>query len=158
MLQCRRTLKTLHWAKQANRKKTDPVCFHWLEEPHAVKFIETEHRAVVEGRGIRRGCFSWVQVHALQDEKFCFIIMWLYLTLLNSIFKNGYGRTCLVVQRLRIHLPTQGTRVWSLVREDPTCCGAVKPVNHDYWSPWALGPELHERSRCKEEPMHRRWE
>ena len=33
----------------------------------------------------------------------------------------------LVVQWLRIHLPMQGTRVQSLVWEDSTCCGAVKP-------------------------------
>ena len=38
----------------------------------------------------------------------------------------------LVVQRLRIHLAMQGTRVRALVREDPTCRGATKPVQHDY--------------------------
>ena len=40
--------------------------------------------------------------------------------------------TSLVVQWLRIRLPTQGTRVRALVREDPTCCGATKPVRHNY--------------------------
>ena len=29
-------------------------------------------------------------------------------------------------------LPMQGTRVRSLVQEDPTCCGATKPVCHNY--------------------------
>ena len=29
-------------------------------------------------------------------------------------------------------LPMQGTRVRALVREDPTCCGATKPVHHNY--------------------------
>ena len=38
----------------------------------------------------------------------------------------------LVVQWLRIHLPMQGTWVRALVREDPTCCGATKPVHHNY--------------------------
>ena len=28
----------------------------------------------------------------------------------------------------------QGTRVQSLVREDPTCRGATKPVRHNYWA------------------------
>ena len=37
-----------------------------------------------------------------------------------------------VVQWLRIHLPMQGTQVRALVREDPTCCGAAKPVRHNY--------------------------
>ena len=40
--------------------------------------------------------------------------------------------TSLVVQWLRIRLPTQGTRVRALVREDPTCRGAAKPVRHNY--------------------------
>ena len=38
----------------------------------------------------------------------------------------------LVAQWLRICLPVQGTWVRSLVREDPTCRGATKPVCHNY--------------------------
>ena len=38
----------------------------------------------------------------------------------------------LVAQWLRICLPMQGTRVRVLVWEDPTCCGATKPVSHNY--------------------------
>ena len=38
----------------------------------------------------------------------------------------------LVAQWLRILLPMQGTRVRALVREDPTCHGATKPVCHNY--------------------------
>ena len=41
-------------------------------------------------------------------------------------------RTSLVAQWLRIRLPMQGTRVRSLVGEEPTC-GATKPVRHNYW-------------------------
>ncbi|KAJ8790595.1 hypothetical protein J1605_004568 [Eschrichtius robustus] len=40
--------------------------------------------------------------------------------------------TCLVVQWLRIRLPMQGTQVRALVRGDPTCRGATKPVRHNY--------------------------
>ena len=40
---------------------------------------------------------------------------------------KGY-RASLVAQWLRIHPPMQGTRVRALVREDPTCPGATKPV------------------------------
>ena len=40
--------------------------------------------------------------------------------------------TSLVVQWLRIHLPMQGIRVQSLVREDLTCHGATKPMHHNY--------------------------
>ena len=41
-------------------------------------------------------------------------------------------RASLVAQWLRIHLPMQGTQVRALVREDPTCRGATKPVRHNY--------------------------
>ena len=40
--------------------------------------------------------------------------------------------TSLVAQWVRIRLPMQGTRVQALVREDPTCLGATKPVRHNY--------------------------
>ena len=36
----------------------------------------------------------------------------------------------LVAQWLRIRLPVQGTQVQALVREEPTCHGAAKPVCH----------------------------
>ncbi|KAJ8797808.1 hypothetical protein J1605_017010 [Eschrichtius robustus] len=41
-------------------------------------------------------------------------------------------RTSLVAQWLRIRLPMQGTWVQALVREDPTCRGATKPVRYNY--------------------------
>ena len=52
------------------------------------------------------------------------------------------GGTSLVAQWLRIHLPMQGTQVRALVREDPTCRGATKPVRHDCWV-CALEPTCH---------------
>ena len=47
-----------------------------------------------------------------------------------SIKKHSWAS--LVVQWLRIHLPMQGTQVRALVQEDPTCCGATKPMRHNY--------------------------
>ena len=59
----------------------------------------------------------------------------------------------LVVQWLRICLPMQGTQVWSLDGEYPTCCGAAKPMHHNYWSPHTLESVLHNRrSHCSERP------
>ena len=46
--------------------------------------------------------------------------------------KRNEDKASLVAQWLRIHLPMQGTRVRALVREDPTCRGATKPVHHNY--------------------------
>ena len=45
----------------------------------------------------------------------------------------------LVIQWLRINLPMQETRVWSLVQEDPTCHRATKLMSHNYWT-CALDP------------------
>ena len=50
-----------------------------------------------------------------------------------------------MVQWLRICLLMQGTWVRSLVGEDPTCCGATKPMSHNYWSPQGLEPVLPNR-------------
>ena len=55
--------------------------------------------------------------------------------------------TSLVAQWLRIRLPMQGTLVRSLVREYPTCCGATKPVHHNYWA-YALEPASHNYWAC----------
>ena len=54
-----------------------------------------------------------VEFRVYRESKYLMSIMWY--------------RASLVAQWLRICLPMQGTRVWSLVREDPTCCRATKP-------------------------------
>ena len=49
-------------------------------------------------------------------------------------FLKTLCRTSLLVQWLRICLPMQGTQIQSLIRQDPTCCGATKLVHHNYWA------------------------
>ena len=51
---------------------------------------------------------------------------------LQSQNQKLYKQACLAVQWLRICLAMQGTLVRFLVWEDPTCCGATKPVRHNY--------------------------
>ena len=63
--------------------------------------------------------------------------------------------TSLVVQWLRICLPLERIQVRSLVREDSTCHGAMKPVGHNYRARFALEPVLCKRSHGNEKPMHR---
>ena len=51
--------------------------------------------------------------------------------------KKGYEEprgswASLVAQWLRVCLPIQGIWVRALVREDPTCCRATKPMCHNY--------------------------
>ena len=69
-------------------------------------------------------------------------------------------RTSLVVQWIRICLPTQGTQVQSLVREDaseqlkPTSCNDSRSCI--YCSPLALEPALRsKRNHRSEKPSHR---
>ena len=59
-----------------------------------------------------------------------------------NIVRKQLNRTSLVAQWLRISLPIQETWVRSLVQEDPTCRGAIKPVRHNYWA-CALEPTSH---------------
>ena len=76
--------------------------------------------------------------------------------------KKWWMGTSLVVQWLRVHLPTQGTRVRGLVREDPTCGGVTKSMCHDYWA-CALEPASHNywarmlqpQKPARLEPVHR---
>ena len=74
------------------------------------------------------------------------------------VVKSGVLGTSLVAQWLRIRLPMQGTRVRSLVQEDPTCRGTTKPVCHNYWActlepvshnSWALVPQLLKPARLE---------
>ena len=60
---------------------------------------------------------------------------------ISMINKKQVGAS-LVAQWLRIRLPMQETRVRALVREDPTCSGATKPVRHNYCA-CALEPASH---------------
>ena len=54
-----------------------------------------------------------------------------YTSIDKWIHKMWHG-TSLVVQLLRIHLPTQGTGVGSLVGQDPTCHRAMKPMHSNH--------------------------
>ena len=70
-------------------------------------------------------------------------------------FKN-MEQASLVAQWLRIRLPMQETQVWALVREDPTCRGATKPIHHNYWA-CALEPVNHNYWACMPQllkPVH----
>ena len=91
-----------------------------------------------------------------------------------SLRLRCWQKASLVAQWLRIRLPMQGTWVRALVREDPTCHGATKPVRHNYWAcvleptshnywacllhllkPTCLEPVLHNKgSHRNEKPMH----
>ena len=92
-----------------------------------------------------------------------------------TIIQKDTCRASLVVQWLRIRLPMQGTRVRALVREDPTCRRATKPVcrnylacvleptSHNYRAhvpqllkPVHLEPVLrNKRGHCNEKPAQR---
>ena len=64
-------------------------------------------------------------------------IFWFWFNLggfydINIFLEVHMPWTSLVAQWLGIHLPTQGTRVQALGREDPTCHGATEPMCHNY--------------------------
>ena len=83
----------------------------------------------------------WIVLEAYKMERWKYIRRsHLQRCLFKIDFKAQQTGASLVAQWLRICLPMQGTQVRALVREDPTCRGAPKPVRHNYWSPcsWSL--------------------
>ena len=70
--------------------------------------------------------------------------------------------TSLVAHRIRIYWPVQGTRVQSLVGEDPTCHRATKPMHYNYWGRSGhLEPMTATREACTPQwrvaPTHRNY-
>ena len=68
--------------------------------------------------------------------------------------RDTFCRTSLVVQWLRIDLRMQGTRVPSLVGEDPTGHRATRPVHHSYWAHVARARGLQQEKHRRETPTH----
>ena len=85
------------------------------------------------------------------------------ISYMKNCLKVKLPGTSLVVQWLRICLPMQGTWVWALVREDPTCHGATKPVRCNYWA-CTLEPTSHNywartpRARAPQQEKPPQWE
>ena len=71
-----------------------------------------------------------------------------FFVLKSEVMSKQTWQTSLVVQRLRIHLPMQGTPVRSLFREDPTFLRATNLRHH---KSWACTLEL-EKSSNKQSP------
>ena len=104
--------------------------------------------------------------------------LWTELDLTRKQPKKWQMWASLVAQWLRIRLPMQGTWVRALVREEPPCRRATKPVCHNYWACaleptshncWAHAPQLlkpkhlepmlhNKRSHRSEKPVHHREE
>ena len=76
-----------------------------------------------------------------------------------KLINNAPLGASLVVQQLRIHLPLQGIWVQSLIREDPTCWEATKPMCHNYKSPCTMTTEaLIPRARALKLEKKLQWE
>ena len=60
-------------------------------------------------------------------------------------FKAVIDGTSLVAQWTRICQTMQGTWVWSLIWEDPTCLEVTKPMCHCYWALPTLEPVLYNK-------------
>ena len=84
-------------------------------------------------------CLLYLVSDNLKLKKNLYSSLWILVPMIGNI-QSGYKiellrlllRASLVAQWLRIRLPVQGTQVRALVREDPTCCGATKPVHRNY--------------------------
>ena len=83
-------------------------------------------------------------------------------TLLNKKILKICSVASLVTWWLKIHLPMQGTCIWSLVWEDPTCHRATRSMRYSYWlhtprslKSMSLEPVLcNKRNHHNERPGH----
>ena len=102
--------------------KTDPkdVISALLSYPHC--------SSIHNSRGMET---TYVFVGRWKDKE---NIIYSYKRHIKEAFLKIYLRASLMVRWLRIHLPMQGTWVLALVREDPTCRRATKPMCHSYWA------------------------
>ena len=92
-------------------------------------------------------CGPWASRHSTSSSQCPF-------STYAQVLTNTWYRASLVVQWLRICLPMQGTRVRALVREDPTCRGATRPVSHNYWACASGACAPNKRCRDSERPVH----
>ena len=140
-----------------------------------VKFWKLAYKGIKKREEKKFYCSSSAKEHIKLSQR---RTMELFSTLQLKYFRNRRLkcdlRASLVAQWLRICLTMQGTQVRALVREDPTCRGATKPVHHNCWACvlepashnyWAHVPQLlkparlepvlrNKRSHCNEKPMH----
>ena len=85
---------------------------------------------------------NWTQISRIAGG---FFTSWATREALNCWYASDISwksEASAVVQWLEIYLSMQGTPIWSLVWEDPTCHGATEPVCHNFWA-------------CTLEPMSR---
>ena len=81
-------------------------------------------------------------IHSKNNTQFMKLKMYRAKKNCTTVMQDVTTGASLVAQWLRICLPMQGTRVRALVQEDPTCCGATKPMCHNFWA-CALEPTSH---------------
>ena len=111
----------------------------------------------------RRDCHTeWSKSEREKQISYINAYMWNLKKLVQIVLFTKQS-TSLVAQWLRIRLPMQGTWVQLLVREDPTCRRATKPVGHNYWA-CALEPVSHNywarapRARAPQQEKPPQWQ
>ena len=130
--------ETLHWAtgKAQTYRLSKQLCPRL-----ALSQRQGPERVKVRILGPWEGCWGWKfysqwkQITPGMDRTFPGVVVdfdswgWMepicFPCLLTE--KNEISWTSLVVQWLKIHLPMQGTQVWSLAQEDPTCQWQISP-------------------------------
>ena len=73
--------------------------------------------------------------HVWKEQRVgCALRQALHFSTLNCHSTSGGHTRASLVAQWRIHLPVQKTWVRSLIREDPSCCGATEPVHRNDWA------------------------
>ena len=116
---------------------TNSMDVHLSELQELVMDRESWHAAIHGVTKSLTGLSDWTELNR--------IIQQFYLYVQTKRIKNKDSRTSLVAQCIRISLPMQATRVWSLIREDRT-----HQVHHNYWACALEVRSRNKRSHCNE--------
>ena len=109
------------------------------------KFIEENTRANLHYCGLKHNFLNTTPKEQVTKEKILFKCTSLNHNVVNQLYFNIKWEVFFKMHfaeseswgfpdgsMWRIHLPVQGTRVGSLVWEDPTCCRTAKSMHHNY--------------------------
>ena len=142
MRKARATDVTKHGAKLSS------IASYYMNRPSAIIQVRSTSWQLSD-LGKRQESLGTKQARSNKGPSYkvskCLLLYYQHLAISSFILsaskKQSFTWTPLVVQWLRIHLPTHGIQIQPPVQEDLTCCGATKPMHRDYRS-------LHAQSLC----------
>ena len=118
--------------ERSNFPRLNQEELEYINRPITSNEIETVIKNLPTNKSPRTDGFTGKLYQTFREELTLILLKLFQKIAEGETLPNSFYGASLVAQWLSIHLPTQGTRVQSLIWEDPTCLGATKPVRPNY--------------------------